>query len=223
MTLSILTSLLLIFLLFISKKQICKILEVYDYPNERKVHKNPVPLVGGTLIYIYLIIFSIFIWLSSSNNLLSELFIFSINNFIFLNIVIFFVYFIGLIDDKFKKTNFKKLILLSIFVLLICYQDKSLIPDRINFSFGLNFSINNLDEIFIFLIIIVFIISMNLFDGINLQAGIFYLINFLFLSIYLNSANIVLIFIIPLIFFIILNYRNFCFWETLVQIYYLFC
>ena len=52
---------------------------------------------------------------------------------------------------------------------------------------------------------------MNLFDGINLQAGIFYLINFLFLSIYLNSANIVLIFIIPLIFFIILNYRNFCF------------
>ena len=211
MLLNILISFLLVSILFFIKEKLVLTLNIFDHPDSRKVHKKPIPLIGGTLIYLYIIVFCIFTWSLVGKNFLFEFSIFSINNFIFLNVVIFFIYFVGLIDDKFKITNFKKLLLLSIFVLSLCYQDKSLIPDMINLSFGINFSIQNLDEIFIFLIIISFITAMNLFDGINLQAGIFYLINFIFLGYYLGSINILFIFVVPLIFFLVLNYRNICF------------
>jgi len=211
MLLNILVSFLLVFILFFFKKKLVLILNIYDYPDSRKVHKKPTPLIGGTLIYLYIITFCTLTWSLLGKKFLLEFSIFSLNNFIFLNIIIFFIYFIGLIDDKFKITNFKKLLLLSIFILSLCYQDNSLIPDLIHLSFGISFSIKNLDEIFIFLIMISFITSMNLFDGINLQAGIFYLINFIFLGYYVGSINILFIFVIPLMFFLLLNHRNICF------------
>ena len=51
---------LLIFLLIILinllilnfRNNVAKLLNIFDYPNERKIHKNPTPLVGGHL-FIY--------------------------------------------------------------------------------------------------------------------------------------------------------------------------
>ena len=36
---------------YISKK-IAEYLEIYDIPNERKVHKKPIPLLGGIGIFL---------------------------------------------------------------------------------------------------------------------------------------------------------------------------
>ena len=197
--------------LLISLKRIVNFVGAFDKPGPRKIHKSSVPLIGGTLIYLYIIIVCSLYSLIFEENLKFEFNIFSLNNFIFLNFIVFFIYFIGLIDDKFNLKNVKKLIFLSIFVALICYQDNSLIPRNFEFSFGWKIEINNLNKIIIFLLIISFIVSMNLFDGVNLQSGIFYLINFIFLSIYLKNINIIFILVIPVIIFLYLNYRNKCF------------
>ena len=183
----------------------------YDNPGPRKIHKFTVPLIGGVLIYCYLIVTCLLYFLVFKDNLLLELYIFSFKNLIFLNLIIFLIFFIGIIDDKFELTNIRKLFLLSIIIFLICYQDKTLIPVNFEFSFNWNITVNNLSKTVIFLLIIAFIISMNLFDGVNLQSGIFYLINFFFLSIYLNNINIIFIFCFPILFFLYLNYKNKCF------------
>ena len=207
----ILVSLILIGLLIGLRDKISSFVGAYDNPGQRKIHKFPVPLIGGVLIYCYLIVTCLLYFLVFKDNLLLELNIFSIKNLIFLNLIIFLIFFIGIIDDKFQLTNTKKLFLLSIMIILICYQDKTLVPTNFEFSFGLNITLNNLSKILIFSIVISFIISMNLFDGVNLQSGIFYLINFFFLSIYLNNINIIFIFCFPILFFIYLNYKNKCF------------
>jgi len=207
----LLVSLILIGLLNGLRDKISSFVGANDNPGHRKIHKFPVPLIGGVLIYCYLIVTCLLYFLVFKDNLLLDLNIFSINNLIFLNLIIFLVFFIGIIDDKFELTNVKKLFLLSVMISLICYQDKTLIPTNFEFSFDWNIVINNLSKIIIFTIIIAFIISMNLFDGVNLQSGIFYLINFFFLSIYLNNINIIFIFCFPVLFFLYLNYKNKCF------------
>tara|TARA_Y100000389_G_C17453588_1_gene516480 strand:+ start:456 stop:1475 length:1020 start_codon:yes stop_codon:yes gene_type:complete len=207
----ILVSLILIGLLNGLRDKISSFVGAHDNPGYRKIHKFSVPLIGGVLIYSYLIVYCLSYFFIFKDNLLLEFNIFSINNLIFLNLIIFLVFFIGIIDDKFQLTNIKKLFLLSIMVFLICYQDRTLIPTNFEFSFDWNIIINNLNKIIIFIIIISFIISMNLFDGVNLQSGIFYLINFFFLSIYSNNINIIFIFCFPVFFFLYLNYKNKCF------------
>ena len=48
-----------------------------------------------------------------------------------------------------------------------------------------------------------------MYDGVNLQSSIFYSVNFIFIMLYMNQLNIVLIsIIIGLITFSYLNYRN---------------
>ncbi len=198
-------------ILLTSLKKIVNFLDIYDKPGKRKIHKSSVPLIGGTLIYLYLIFNYSLYELILNEHLKFEFYIFSLNNFIFLNLIIFLIYFVGLIDDKFNLKNIKKLFFLSILIALICYQDNSLIPRIFEFSFGWNITISTLNKILIFLLIISFMVSMNLFDGVNLQSGIFYLINFVFLSIYLKNINLIFIFVFPVIFFLYLNYRNKCF------------
>ena len=46
---------------FYQLKKISKIINIYDIPdNKRKLHKNPVPLVGGILLFINFIIIILF-------------------------------------------------------------------------------------------------------------------------------------------------------------------
>jgi UDP-N-acetylmuramyl pentapeptide phosphotransferase/UDP-N-acetylglucosamine-1-phosphate transferase len=148
----VLFSLILIGLLNGLLDKIISFVGAYDNPGPRKIHKLTVPLIGGVLIYCYLIVTCLLYFLVFKDNLLLELNIFSFKNLIFLNLIIFLVFFIGIIDDKFELTNIRKLFLLSIIIFLICYQDKTLIPVNFEFSFNWNIAVNNLSRIVIFLI-----------------------------------------------------------------------
>ena len=47
--------------LFLSYKFLSRLNNVYDIPdNKRKIHKRPIPLIGGLIFYINLIIFIAF-------------------------------------------------------------------------------------------------------------------------------------------------------------------
>ena len=39
------------------QKKIANIFDLYDIPNERKIHKNPIPLVGGLVILLVISVF----------------------------------------------------------------------------------------------------------------------------------------------------------------------
>jgi len=203
----------LIFLYFFSK--IKKIVVIYDVPDQkRKLHLVPIPLLGGILIILNLIISIIYLLYFDINQLLYlTYYSYSIKSFLIFIFVFISLFILGLFDDKFSLSPIKRLIVISFLVYILCTTDYSLNIDNLNFSF-LNFEINfkQLSKPFTLVCFIFLIISLNMFDGINLQSAIFYLTNFITILILTNSYNpILLSIIIGLIFFSYLNYKNKCF------------
>jgi UDP-GlcNAc:undecaprenyl-phosphate GlcNAc-1-phosphate transferase len=198
------------FIFFLNFSKIAKIFGIYDYPDKvRKFHKTPIPILGGSIIFLSLIIIFIFSYFSN-NNFLLELG-FNKKEILYFFLFCAAIFSIYLVDDvKNLGPNFK---LFLLFILIICYLifDSSLIIKNLEFKFFKEiFFLGNFSIIFTVLCFLLFINALNMFDGINLQCGsysLFILLIFLFLS-----KNIAIIyFIIPLIFFLLLNNSNKCF------------
>ncbi len=194
-------------LIFINFKKISKIINIYDHPDEkRKFHEKATPILGGFIFY-----FSILFLFSIQNFSIVEFqdsYLFENKYFfIFLTIVFFFY----LYDDiKILGPNLK--LILQIFIILTyLILDQSLLINNLEFSFAKNkiflgwFSIP-----FTVLCFMLFINAFNMFDGINLQCGLYTLQ--IFLVLFFITNNIIFIYlIIPITFFLILNYLNLCF------------
>lgn len=197
-------------LIFFYFKRISKLLNFYDFPDKvRKFHKNPVPILGGGIIFLSLVI--IFISGFFFNNVyLLEL------GFDKKNILIFFIFclaifLIYLFDDIKNLGPNLKLFLLCILIIYYLNLDSSAILTNLRFRF-LNeiFFLNKFSIAFTLLSIILFINALNMFDGINLQCGAYCV--FILIIFFILTKNIAIAyFIIPLLLFLILNYSNRCF------------
>lgn len=182
------------FIFFYFLKNFSDLIKIYDIPdNKRKLHKFPVPLIGGTIIMLNFIILILFGNFYTHN----QIFIFSL---------LFFL--IGFADDKFNLLPSNKFFL-NIFVLLFFFGfNENLLIDELNFL-KIEFQFNYFFSYFFsILCILLFINSVNLFDGINLQSLIYCSIVLLFL--YYKNNN--LTYLIPILLIIILlmyfNYKN---------------
>jgi UDP-GlcNAc:undecaprenyl-phosphate GlcNAc-1-phosphate transferase len=191
-------------LFFANFNKIVKIYNLYDYPdNYRKFQKKKIPLVGGLVIFVNIILFYINFLITNINN---DIF-YDINNFTLIIGSLFF-YILGLLDDKFDlKANLKLLIQIVIFSLLI-FLNKNILINEINLAFfNKTFNIQNFSFIFTILCFLLFINALNMFDGVNLQCGCYSIIAIIFLL--LNSFNLIYIYIIfSLLFFLIKNFQN---------------
>ena len=123
------------------------------------------------------------------------------------------IFFIGLYDDKFNLSPNKRLVLLSIIICNFLYFNKSILITSLNFGFlDQKIFLKNISFVFTFFCILVFIISLNMFDGTNFQSASFYIFltgYFLFQSI---ELNLFLVFLsIPLAIFTIKNSRGISF------------
>ena len=199
--------LILINLIFFKNyKTISKFLNVYDYPdNKRKTHKNPTPLIGGFIILIvsvYCILFTLIFD--------QKLFLFNSYNELLVFLIVTFLFFIvGLLDDKYEINHNLKLILFTIFIILLMIFDKDLILQNINFTFREKFfDLGFLGYFFSILCFLLFINAFNMIDGINGQAVTYTI----FLLIVLITNNIQMIYFISLIFtliiFLIFNFNT---------------
>ena len=92
----------LIILIFFFIEPISKSLNLYDIPEKRKIHSQPVPLIGGLIIF-----FVIF---------LNYLILKNINIYIFGLSAIYFI--VGLIDDAKKISAILRLSILSLATIL---------------------------------------------------------------------------------------------------------
>jgi UDP-GlcNAc:undecaprenyl-phosphate GlcNAc-1-phosphate transferase len=116
---------------------------------------------------------------------------------------------IGYVDDRFNITPNKKFLLFILTILIAVLIDKNLIISKLSFSFtSKEFFLENFSIFFTVLCIVLFVNAFNMFDGINCQTGLYSL--FIFFVLLKNGQNIFLIttFLIPLIFFLFLNYNN---------------
>ena len=192
----------------INFSSLSKIINIFDYPDKkRKIHKKPVSLSGGIIIYYNLIITLLFLFIYDQD-LISNFYIFSSKNlfiFIFTSSIIFFV---GIYDDKFTLSPSKRVIIISLAIYFLLATDRTLILNELIFSFA-NFKIqtNSLDFLLTIVCFVSLILALNMFDGINLQSGSFYALFFLFYIVFTKNYFIITI-IIPITFILFLNYKN---------------
>ncbi len=186
---------------FIFYKNISSILKVYDYPDGiRKKHSKPVPLIGGLqlLLNIYIIYF-----LNHYLDIVVKSF--QIEYLLFFGSLIFVL---GIIDDKFDIKASLKFLLLLLIILLLLNLNKDLVIRSLYFdTFDLNIYLGKYSIFFTLLCFLLFINSCNMFDGADLQLGVYSFQIFFFFFINNIYSVFSLLLLIFVFFFILLN-RN---------------
>jgi UDP-GlcNAc:undecaprenyl-phosphate GlcNAc-1-phosphate transferase len=184
----------LLFLFFY--KKISNIYNVFDIPDrKRKIHKKKIPLLGGLIILLNIILFYLNENFKESYSIIFVLGCFS-----------FFI--LGLIDDKKNLNANVKLLLQSLFLLFYFFYNQDLIISNFYISsLKKDLLLNSFSIIFSIFCFLLFINSINMFDGINLQVGFYSLFVFVLLFFKIDNQFITPI-IVALIFFLILNFNN---------------
>lgn len=192
--------------LIVSNRFLANLFNFYDYPNkERKFHEKKIPLTGGLIIILNLLFFYFFL---NKTNFNDSPFINNYNFYIFLTTYII-LYLFGVFDDKFNFSANKKFLLLIFILLPIIILDKSTQLNEIRLSFlGQEYDIGSFSIIWTLICFLLLLNAINMFDGINLQVGLYAL--FIFLFFILNDFNKVFFISlsIGIIFFLILNFKS---------------
>jgi UDP-GlcNAc:undecaprenyl-phosphate GlcNAc-1-phosphate transferase len=208
--------LILILVQTITYKKLGKLINIYDLPDKkRKLHKSKTPVIGGINIFIVILflIFSDF-YLVNNSTLTPNIFfefnlITSKSEFFALLIVTSLFFVMGLYDDKFSINSNVKLILQIIFCTILLSIDNTIRIEQLNFKINNEIiSLGNFSIVFTIFCILVFINAFNMFDGMNLQIGLYsiYLFSFFIFSLGLDYKFIFII--ISLIFFLLLNFKG---------------
>jgi len=198
-----------IFILFLLFDKFSSFLNIYDIPNERKLHKKKISLAGGVYIFICFYFYLICIPLFSQNT--SEIFFSSETEYynFFIISVLFFL--IGFIDDKTIISSNIKMMLFFILIVSAVSIDFKLFINFLNFSFTQDIIfLQNFSIIFSIFSIFIFVNALNMYDGSNGQLGLYAFIFILYLS-YKTNSFVILILILPLLLFLYLNFKNITF------------
>ena len=193
-------------IILINLKKISKILNIYDHPDGKlKIHKAKVPLIGGLILILNfstIFFYQIFFqerFLSLNINYFNNFELFS------LLILIYSYFFLGLYDDKFYLSPFKKLLISILIIFIVIFFNENLIIS--------NFSLSFLEKRIFFTIfsILILINALNFYDGINGQSCLIFLFFFSYLLIKSDVNFFYLICIILILMVMILNFKNLLF------------
>ncbi len=180
-----------------------------DKPDgKRKLHKKPIPLAGGIIIFLNLIIYFLFIS-KYTNILLDEVIFKSSKSFVIFFITSFLIFILGFIDDKYNISAFIKFFIITIFITLILVLDESLNLNLIKFSFINNeIYLSEYSLIFTCFCFLVFLNAFNMFDGINLQSSIYSITILLSILFFYSNSLIVKVILISILSYSYLNFKN---------------
>ena len=179
-----------------------KFLFPIDYPSTKiKKHSKATSLSGGVIFFLtFTILYFNSIFYQSTIFINVNLYLFSFSIFI-----------LGLIDDYLRLSYSKKFLVLFliIFFFLSFNADFQIEILRLSNLSQIDkiFLLENLNPFFTIFCILAFMNAVNLFDGIDLQCGLYLLFVNLFLL--FKTSNIIFFyFLIPVISFLILNYQK---------------
>ena len=153
-------------LIFFNINKISKIYNIYDLPNDdRKIHKDAIPLVGSLFVFVSLIFFytfNTFVYQDESSNNVS----------VYLIIGVLFFFFIGMYDDKYNIKPKIKLILSLIFLIVFIKYDGNILLTYLTFPPNNTiYQLSSFSFLITILCILLFTNALNMFDGINMQSG----------------------------------------------------
>ena len=166
------------------REKIASNFKLYDFPNNRKIHKKPTPLIGGICLFATIIVAYFLSLIYREINL---------QNFI-TSIVFFIIFFLtGLIDDI-KQISAKKRTFIILFTLLILlFSNDNFVIENLSFKFSnLEIQLGKFSLVFTIFSIFALYNAFNFIDGYNgvsISIVIFWIL-FLFFS----NPNIIYLF-----------------------------
>jgi UDP-GlcNAc:undecaprenyl-phosphate GlcNAc-1-phosphate transferase len=183
---------------------------IHDSPdNKRKFHKKKTPLFGGILLASNFLIYEIFSVYLFKNNFQNDLFLFNFREVLIFNIYILGIFFVGLYDEKYNlSASTKTALLITIITFAIHYNPEFRLNNITIKSFNISFSLGDFSKIVTIICIFFYINAVNLYDGINMQVGLYLLIIFIFFIIKSAVVSLSICLIIALTFFLILNSKS---------------
>ena len=181
---------------------IIKLIPAIDYPNERKLHEKPTPLIGGIILIVVIFLSLLFDYFFFNFKIYYEILIISLITFI-----------LGLVDDIKDLSPYFKLFFLFLLILIFLYFNNDYILSNIYIeTLNRTFNLNGISIFFTILCLLLLINSSNMIDGIS---GLFlgtFIIFFIYLEYSNLSINIFNLFIIfSLIILFYFNFRNYFF------------
>ena len=198
------------FIIIFKFEYLIKKINIYDFPNElRKKHEYRTPLFGGILIFVNLLIISFSFLTDAKLIVFPEDYFESIRSFYILIIICSSFFIMGLYDDKYNLNSYTRLSVSAILIYILINIDNSLLIKELTFTFyDKNIFLETFSHSFTILSFVLFINAMNMYDGINLQSGLYYIFIYTFVSFHTSASIFLILFLIPIIFFIYLNYKN---------------
>lgn len=208
----ILSNIFLFLLLHFNFKKISNKFNIFDIPSKRKIHTKKTSLVGGLTVIVFFFFNLIFLSAFLGNDDFYNYLNFKNQKFYFFFIFLLVIFFlIGLYDDKYNVLNSKKLLWITFFCFLTVFPQDSLQVVNLNFSFNKNFSVHKFSILFITICFVSLMVIMNLYDGTNLQSGLFYFINYSLIFLISDNIFVIFIFLVPILIFMIFNFAGKCF------------
>ncbi len=139
--------------------RISKLKKLYDVPNDRKIHKEPIPSLGGLAMFIGIII-SLFFTINLA----------TYSEFQYYIVAFVILFFIGLKDDILALSPLKKLLGQMVATIIIVYKCHLLIHN-LQGLFGIYELPVAVAHVFTFLVFLFIINAFNLIDGVDGLAG----------------------------------------------------
>ena len=191
-------------IIFLSKNY-----QLYDLPNNRKLHTKPTSYLGGFLFFVsnfaYILYFKTFIFES-------HFLIYNLSHIFSLIFISSFIFLTGLLDDKVDLNPLKKTIILVILISSSVMTDGDFLIKKLNFELiEKEFFLKNFSLFFTILCVYIFINASNMFDGADLQLGLYFGVIIIYLYFKSSFLNIFAPLIIPLIIFLFANFKKICF------------
>ncbi len=176
--------------------KIARNFKIIDFPNERKIHNQPTPLIGGVIYFLSLLILLIYIYFNHQIKLEKFILFISIYSVFFL---------VGFFDDvKALSVKLRSILIISSSILLIIF-DAEFIIHNLNFkSFNSIYNLSYFSYFFTIFCIFALYNALNFIDGYNGLA--ISIILFWVIYLFVNNPNEIY-FIIILISFLIFIYN----------------
>jgi UDP-GlcNAc:undecaprenyl-phosphate/decaprenyl-phosphate GlcNAc-1-phosphate transferase len=159
-------------------KRITQLINIYDIPDKkRKIHNTITPIYGGVIIIVNLLIFLYFSFFDNSHHFNQSDYFENKYNLLIFFFASFSLFLLGLYDDKKNLTPNIKISIMIAILLIFLNLDDSLLINEIRFSFVENIiSLGKFSYLFTILCFLLLINACNMFDGINLQSSVYFLI-----------------------------------------------
>ena len=187
---------------FLLYNKISEIFSLYDLPdNNRKIHLLKIPNIGGFIFAINALIF--LFYSCSFQDFFNDDFVI----FIYLFSLIFFI--IGFCDDKnYLKPVFKLFLSGVLVYVAIFFNDDFVIKNIKIHSLSIDLNLGKYSIFFTILCMLLFLNALNMFDGINLQLGLYLLTVFLIFIYKDLYQSFSFLMIISILFFLYFNFKN---------------